>query len=135
MYILVFDFHIDGQPAPRYVFTDPVAIHVAVEQRDVPKILREVEAATRDGLYAAGFVTYEAAPAFDPAYQVHAPAKGDCHLRGSRFSIAPLTPRYCSIIEAVSFRWDNGTYERLASSMKLLCERFMKPLHPVTRTR
>ena len=36
-------------------------------------MLAEVEAAARRGLYAAGFVTYEAAPAFDPALRVHAP--------------------------------------------------------------
>jgi para-aminobenzoate synthetase/4-amino-4-deoxychorismate lyase len=37
---------------------------------DVITMLGEVEAAARRGWYAAGFVTYEAAPAFDPALQV-----------------------------------------------------------------
>jgi para-aminobenzoate synthetase/4-amino-4-deoxychorismate lyase len=40
---------------------------------DVVPLLAEVEAAARRGLYAAGFVTYEAAPAFDLALRVHAP--------------------------------------------------------------
>ncbi|HLL81420.1 MAG TPA: chorismate-binding protein, partial [Longimicrobium sp.] len=34
---------------------------------DVPGVLAGVEAATKEGLHAAGFVAYEAAPAFDPA--------------------------------------------------------------------
>ena len=40
---------------------------------DVMTLLDEVEAAARRGWYAAGFVSYEAAPAFDPAFRVHAP--------------------------------------------------------------
>ena len=39
---------------------------------DVMALLGEVEAAARRGWYAAGFVSYEAAPAFDPAFRVHA---------------------------------------------------------------
>ena len=34
-------------------------------------LLGEVEAAARRGWYAAGFVAYDAAPAFDPAFRVH----------------------------------------------------------------
>lgn len=37
---------------------------------DVVPLLTEVEQASRSGLYAAGFVAYEAAPAFDPALAV-----------------------------------------------------------------
>ena len=40
---------------------------------DVVPALAEVERAVRDGLHAAGFVAYEAAPAFDPALATHPP--------------------------------------------------------------
>ena len=40
---------------------------------DVVPLLREVEAAVAGGLHAAGFVAYEAAPAFDPAFATHPP--------------------------------------------------------------
>lgn len=41
---------------------------------EVPALLRESERlARRRDCYAAGFVSYEAAPAFDPAFQTHAP--------------------------------------------------------------
>ena len=40
---------------------------------DVLGVLAEVEAATEAGLHAAGFVAYEAAPAFDPALVTRAP--------------------------------------------------------------
>ena len=40
---------------------------------DVMALLGEVDAAARRGWYAAGFVAYDAAPAFDPAFRVTAP--------------------------------------------------------------
>ncbi len=41
---------------------------------DVMAMLGEVDAAARRGWYAAGFVAYEAAPAFDSAFRVTAPS-------------------------------------------------------------
>lgn len=38
---------------------------------DLPGLLGEVEDSARAGRWVAGFVSYEAAPAFDPAFQVH----------------------------------------------------------------
>ncbi|HYW10081.1 MAG TPA: aminodeoxychorismate synthase component I [Longimicrobium sp.] len=43
---------------------------------EVAGVLAEVEAATAAGLHAAGFVAYEAAPAFDPALVTRPPAPG-----------------------------------------------------------
>ena len=40
---------------------------------DVLPLLARVEAAVAEGLHAAGFVAYEAAPAFDPAFATHPP--------------------------------------------------------------
>lgn len=48
-------------------FTDPVEVIVAHRVEDVRPALRAVQDAVGRGLYAAGFVGYEAAPAFDPA--------------------------------------------------------------------
>jgi para-aminobenzoate synthetase/4-amino-4-deoxychorismate lyase len=43
----------------------------AEEARDVERVLRAVEEGVADGLYAAGFLSYEAAPAFDAAFRTH----------------------------------------------------------------
>ena len=43
---------------------------------EVLPLLREAEAATRQGLWAVGWIAYEAAPAFDPALEVHDPSPG-----------------------------------------------------------
>ncbi len=53
-------------------FSPPCEIVSAASLADVIPALRRVEeAAARRGLYAAGFVSYEAAPAFDPALTAH----------------------------------------------------------------
>lgn len=54
-------------------FERPVHILATRSLSEVRTILRQVEEATQKGLWAVGFVAYEAAPAFDPALQTHCP--------------------------------------------------------------
>ncbi len=56
------------------VFRDPDAVVVARRTADVVRAFERVEAGVAGGLYAAGFVGYEAAPAFDSALSVRTPA-------------------------------------------------------------
>jgi para-aminobenzoate synthetase/4-amino-4-deoxychorismate lyase len=95
---------------------------------DVMALLGEVEAAARRGWYAAGFVTYEAAPAFDSALRVHPPApeRRDMCLPLAWFGLfsaaetaAPL-PR-TGVMPAVETRsatqrWDCDTDEAMHTS-------------------
>jgi para-aminobenzoate synthetase/4-amino-4-deoxychorismate lyase len=46
------------------------------EVAEVAEVLESVEQATAGGLWAAGFLCYEAAPAFDPAFRVRPPDGG-----------------------------------------------------------
>jgi para-aminobenzoate synthetase/4-amino-4-deoxychorismate lyase len=62
-----------GRRAP-LVFERPLAIVVADRVSDVPRAMRDVEAGLRRGWHAAGFVSYEAAPAFDPALTTREPS-------------------------------------------------------------
>lgn len=58
------------------LFEDPVEVYAAYETASVEAALRECERrAAQNGLYAAGFVAYEAGPAFDRALVVR-PADG-----------------------------------------------------------
>lgn len=52
-------------------FLNPVSVLVARRVADVLPTLQAVEAETERGRWAAGFVTYEAASAFDPALPTH----------------------------------------------------------------
>ncbi len=61
---------------PWWRFADPVERHVARQLSEVQPLLELVERATAEGLWAVGFVAYEAAPAFDAALVVHPPAGG-----------------------------------------------------------
>ncbi|MBU4199986.1 MAG: aminodeoxychorismate synthase component I [Verrucomicrobia bacterium] len=55
------------------VFTSPADVVVALTPADVIPCLERVAAAVAQGSYAAGFITYEAAPAFDPAMRTQPP--------------------------------------------------------------
>ena len=52
-------------------FTDPVDTIVAWTLDDVLPAMERVDAAASDGLWAVGFVSYDAGPAFDPAIASH----------------------------------------------------------------
>jgi para-aminobenzoate synthetase / 4-amino-4-deoxychorismate lyase len=56
-------------------FRDPRRIIEARTLTDVIPALAAVEAETTGGAWAAGFLTYEAAPAFDPAMAAHPPGR------------------------------------------------------------
>jgi para-aminobenzoate synthetase / 4-amino-4-deoxychorismate lyase len=64
----VLDFH--GRRGARAFFTDPLEVITVSDLNGVRPALREAERAARAGLYAVGFVAYEAAPAFDRALVV-----------------------------------------------------------------
>ena len=51
-------------------FQQPIEVISALRLEDVAPALARVESAALEGRWAAGFVSYEAAPAFDPAFQV-----------------------------------------------------------------
>jgi para-aminobenzoate synthetase / 4-amino-4-deoxychorismate lyase len=68
---LIFDFPDAGTGRPvRTTYRDPVRIVQARRVEDVLPALAEIEAAVADGLHAAGFLAYEAAPAFEPRMRV-----------------------------------------------------------------
>ena len=67
---LLFEFANEQGIKEPLFFTEPNKIIVAYHQEEVLSKLTEVQKAVDDGYYAAGYVSYEAAPAFDEAYRV-----------------------------------------------------------------
>ena len=62
----------------RYLFTKPIKELKTRNLDQVEDLLREVEAYQEQGLYAVGYVSYEAAPAFEKKFAVHpAPLMGE----------------------------------------------------------
>lgn len=66
---------IDFPATPRRVFAKPAAVLEARTLDEVRDVIRAAEAAARAGSYAAGFISYEAAPAFDAALRVRSGAR------------------------------------------------------------
>ncbi|QGH34177.1 aminodeoxychorismate synthase component I [Gracilibacillus salitolerans] len=63
---LQFNFHHTVQQ-----FTNPIKVWNTNNINEITTIFEELEQFLDKGYYIAGFVSYEAAPAFDPSYHVH----------------------------------------------------------------
>src|SRR5882672_8579898 len=63
--------------APSFRLTDPAGVLEAVRPEDVAPTLAAAEGAAARGLWVAGFVAYEAAPAMDASLAVRARAPDD----------------------------------------------------------
>ncbi|MFC1467867.1 hypothetical protein ACFLQY_04160 [Verrucomicrobiota bacterium] len=61
-------------------FKSPGRIITAHSIAEVLPALKEAEAATDAGQYAAGFLCYEAAAAFDPAFETCNPCSGSAFM-------------------------------------------------------
>ncbi len=88
---------------PWLCFRKPLQILHATRIDEVADALRALESALAQGRWVAGFLSYEAAPAFDPALSTHAP--GPLPLlwfgvyEGPIAASAPPTPERIQAIE------------------------------------
>ena len=67
-FVLLDDARVEGAAAAR-LFVDPVGILAAHSAAEVPALLSALEAAQARGLYAAGYLTYEAGKGLAPAWR------------------------------------------------------------------
>lgn len=67
---LIFDFVDETNTSQQLIFSRPIKIILVNCVDQIDSALREVQAFVNQGYYAAGYISYEAAPAFDPAFVV-----------------------------------------------------------------
>ena len=88
--------------ARSFEFVDPRGVVVARTHREVEAAFSEINRAVGDGLWAAGYVAYEAAPAFDSVLRVIEPGAEDGFadmpvlwfgLFGDTAAVEPYVPR------------------------------------------
>ncbi|SET70694.1 para-aminobenzoate synthetase / 4-amino-4-deoxychorismate lyase [Oceanobacillus limi] len=72
---LYFDFMNKNGKKESLLFQDPTDIIIATSVEEVIPSLEKVQEAVDNGKYAAGYMSYEAAPAFEQAFQVNKDAK------------------------------------------------------------
>ncbi|WP_082232482.1 aminodeoxychorismate synthase component I [Halobacillus massiliensis] len=68
---LQFDFENFKGDKERIEFAEPVCVIIARSINEVETSFKKAEKYLQEGYYVAGYVSYEAAPAFDEAYKVH----------------------------------------------------------------
>src|SRR5699024_9898142 len=62
--------NVENQHKELLTFKNPLETFIANEINEVEDCLASVERAINEGYYVAGYLSYEAAPAFDPTYKV-----------------------------------------------------------------
>ena len=73
--ILFFEFEDDLGGSNPVLFTNPIKIYQTSDLAEIPSIFRKLELAVDEGFYVAGYVSYEAAPAFEARYNVQTGAR------------------------------------------------------------
>ncbi|MRH42101.1 aminodeoxychorismate synthase component I [Aquibacillus halophilus] len=68
---LLFEFANEAGITSPKLFTRPIEILETNKHEEVATIFEKVEHALDSGYYVAGYLSYEAAPAFDPNYKIH----------------------------------------------------------------
>lgn len=68
---LYFAFVAENGIQQHWTFTHPVQIIQAYQKEEVLPAMSQIEEGVKKGFYAAGYIAYEAAPAFDPALMTH----------------------------------------------------------------
>jgi para-aminobenzoate synthetase/4-amino-4-deoxychorismate lyase len=68
---LTFQFPIRTEEGDRLFFSNPKEVIIARHLDEVIPALKKVQEFAKQGYYAGGFISYEAAPAFEEAYIVH----------------------------------------------------------------
>nr|WP_106780267.1 aminodeoxychorismate synthase component I [Lysinibacillus timonensis] len=69
--LLSFEFASSTGEIKPLTFQAPVQVIVAYKIDEVLTCFQQVQSAINEGYYAAGFVSYESAPAFEPNFKVH----------------------------------------------------------------
>lgn len=67
---LLYEFRNEQGDIEPLVFTKPLRILQASSIEEIPAIMEEIETAMQQGYYVAGYMSYEAAPAFNPEMKV-----------------------------------------------------------------
>lgn len=68
--LLSFEFAASTGEITPFTFQNPIDVVMAKSIEDVLPCLEKIEEAVEKGFYAAGFLTYESAKAFDPSFKV-----------------------------------------------------------------
>ncbi|MHB8452966.1 MAG: chorismate-binding protein [Mycobacteriales bacterium] len=113
--------------------TGPHAVLVAKRPAELPGLLAQVEAATAAGSWAAGYLSYEAAPGFDPVLAVRAATPGEpfadlpvawfALFRGARAAPALAPPPQGGHSRSYRVRtwqpdWDRADYLRRVAAVR-----------------
>jgi len=98
----------DGVAPLRLAFGEPRERLRAMALDDVVPLLARVDALARAGAWCVGYLCYEAAGAFDEAFETHAPADASRPLASFAVYDAPLPEADFDAVESATVHWTGG---------------------------
>ena len=98
----------DGVAPLRLAFGAPREHLRAMTPAEVPPLLARVDALARAGAWCVGYLRYEAATAFDAAFETHAPAGPARPLAAFAVHDAPLADAVADAEGAATVQWSGG---------------------------
>ena len=98
----------DGVAPLRLAFGEPRERLRAMSLDEVAPLLARVDALARDGAWCVGYLCYEAAGAFDEAFETHAPSEAARPLAAFAVYDAPLSGDFPPIDDAAAVHWTGG---------------------------
>jgi len=98
----------DGVAPLRLAFGEPRERLRATSLDDVAPLLARVDALARDGAWCVGYLCYEAAGAFDEAFETHAPSDPTRPLAAFAVYDAPLCEDFPQVDDPAAVRWTGG---------------------------
>lgn len=104
---LEFHFQNDILSQERIAFSEPIRIFETDEVDEIPQLIEEIESYVNKGYYAAGYLSYEAAPAFNPKMDIHNTTDVPLLWFGIYSEPAPL--RTSPHASATSLKWELDT--------------------------
>jgi para-aminobenzoate synthetase / 4-amino-4-deoxychorismate lyase len=117
---------LDADPFGHLEFAEPRTVLAAGSLAEVRPVIRAAEAAAASGSWVAGFLTYEAAPAFDRALRVRGPAPrplacfgvfGEPTSRSPGAGDGGRDARLCSLAPDLSKAQFSGSVERIRAAL------------------
>ena len=98
----------DGVAPLRLAFGAPRERLRAMTPAEVPPLLARVDALARAGAWCVGYLRYEAAPAFDAAFETHAPDDPTRPLAAFAVHDAPLADAWPQADGSATVQWSGG---------------------------
>ncbi|WP_244857130.1 aminodeoxychorismate synthase component I [Oceanobacillus sp. J11TS1] len=140
---MIFDFSFEGESGVRRIFEKPMEVLIAYTLTEVVNVFKQMEVFQQKGYYLAGYVSYEAAPAFDnhlvthrkgslplvvmgvfkTVQRVHPEKSANYTYSAANWNITTTKQRYCQHIDSIKDAIAEGDTYQVNYTVRMKADR------------